>query len=114
MAGEQSTNTFSTEEKKYGEDGQVQTGKDSRSKQTSVGKKDQSRGWKCEDGQECVLMLTGPEATTEHATCNSGGGLNHGGHPGRDSGGPVIILTVICQSSDKHAHTYLYIWLGSQ
>lgn len=28
-------------------------------KQTSVRKEGQSRGWKCEDGQECVLMMTG-------------------------------------------------------
>lgn len=29
-------------------------------KQTSVRKEGQSRGWKCEDGRECVFMLTGP------------------------------------------------------
>lgn len=56
-------------------------------KQTSVRKEQRTRGWKCEDGQGCVLMLTGPLATTEHATCNNRGGLNHGGRAGRHGGG---------------------------
>lgn len=64
-------------------------------KQTSVRKKSQTRGWKCLDGQGCVLMLTGLLATTEHTTCNNRGGLNHGGRPGRDGGGPVIINRAI-------------------
>lgn len=64
-------------------------------KQTSVRKESQTRGWKCEDGQACVLMLTGLLATTESTTCNNRGGLNHGGRPGRDSGGPVIIIRAI-------------------
>lgn len=47
-------------------------------------------------------MLTGPRATSEHATCNNGGGLNHGGRPGRDSGGPIIIRAI------HHDHINLY------
>lgn len=39
-----------------------------------------SRG--SDDGQEGALMSTGPQATLEDTTCNNGGGLHLGGHPG--------------------------------
>lgn len=61
--------------------------------QTIVRKESLSKG--CEDGQESVLMLTGPEATIEHTTCNNGGGLNLGGRPGKDGGGQIILLKAI-------------------
>lgn len=68
-------------------EGQVQSGEDSQNKQTNK----QVEGWKSwggqggggsDDGQEGVLMSTGPQATLEHTTCNNGGGLHLGGHPG--------------------------------
>lgn len=40
----------------------------------------------CEDAQERVSMSTRPQATEEHPTFNSRGGLNHGGRPTADHG----------------------------
>lgn len=37
-------------------------------------------------------MPTSPQATTEHITCNHGGGLNLGG---RDGGGAALISDVM-------------------
>lgn len=42
-------------------------------------------------------MPTSPQATTEHITCNHGGGLNLGGRDGGGGGGGggVLILNVM-------------------
>lgn len=66
-------------------EGQVQSGEDCQNKQTNKCRDGRGRGrgrGGSDDGQGGVLMSTSPQATLEHTTCNNGGGLHTGGHPG--------------------------------
>lgn len=91
----QQTNSFLKKERNVSKMDRCKEEKTAGINKQVEGKKVRAGGKKCEEGQESVLMLTGPQATTEHTTCNNGGGLNHGGHPGRDYGEPIIIFRVI-------------------